>query len=73
MRGDFKLVITSGGKPELFDVAADPAERRNVAAEHPEVLRSLQADLKSWLATETNPNRPLRARPGADCKREEPR
>ena len=35
MRGDLKLVVTHGGKPELFDVVTDPAERRDVAAEHP--------------------------------------
>ena len=35
MRGDEKLVITNGGKPELFDVKADPAERRNLSAPPP--------------------------------------
>jgi len=52
MLGRFKLVITNGGRPELFDVEADPAERRNVAAEHPELVKRLNADLKAWLATE---------------------
>ena len=28
MRGDLKLVVSPGARPELFDVAADPAERR---------------------------------------------
>lgn len=55
MRGDMKLVITSGGRPELFNVAADPAERRNAIAEHPELARRLQGELKAWLATEINP------------------
>ena len=53
MRGSKKLVVTGNGRPELFDVEADPAERRNVAAEHPDLVKSLQADLKKWLATET--------------------
>jgi arylsulfatase A len=53
MRGALKLVITGGGRPELFDVEADHAERRNIAAEHPDVVQSLQAELKAWLATET--------------------
>ena len=37
MRGPFKLVIYSGGKSELYDVVGDPAERRDVSAEHPEL------------------------------------
>ena len=44
--------ITNGGRPELFDVEADPAERRNVVAEHPELAKRLAAELKAWLATE---------------------
>jgi len=53
MRGNLKLVVTSGGKPELFDVERDPAERRNLIAEHPELARTLQDELKAWLATES--------------------
>jgi arylsulfatase A len=53
LRGDLKLVITGGCRPELFDVAADPAERRDVAAEHPELYQRLQDELAAWLATET--------------------
>ena len=32
LKGQFKLVITRGGKPELYDVVADPAERRDISA-----------------------------------------
>ncbi len=52
LRGRFKLVVTHDGPPELYDVEADPAERRNVIADHPELARRLRADLKTWLATE---------------------
>lgn len=52
LRGKHKLVITQGGKPELFDVETDPAERRNAITEFPELARDLQAGLKAWLATE---------------------
>ena len=52
MRGKLKLVITGGGRPELFDVEADPAERRNAIAEHPELAKQLAAEVKAWLATE---------------------
>jgi arylsulfatase A-like enzyme len=51
MSGRFKLVVTNGGKPELFDVETDPAERRNVIARHPDLAKRLQAELKAWLAT----------------------
>lgn len=52
MRGDLKLVITSRGAAELFDVEKDPAERRNIAAGHP-LVAQLRKELEDWLATET--------------------
>lgn len=51
MRGAFKLVITENGRPEMFDVMKDPAERRNCIAEHPDLAKKLQAELRAWLAT----------------------
>ena len=53
LRGQFKLVITRGGKPELFDVEGDPAERRDISAQYPELTRQLRAELDAWLKTET--------------------
>ena len=58
MRGNLKLVATNGGRPELFDVEADPAERRSLMAERPEVAKSLKDDLSAWLATERKPDSP---------------
>jgi arylsulfatase A-like enzyme len=52
MQRRFKLVITRGGRPELFDVENDPAERRNIVAEHPERAQQLETALRAWLATE---------------------
>ncbi|OJW15833.1 MAG: sulfatase [Planctomycetales bacterium 71-10] len=52
LRGDFKLVVTRGGKPELYHVASDPAERRDLAAQHPETAAALRKDLEAWLKTE---------------------
>jgi arylsulfatase A-like enzyme len=52
MRGRLKLVITNGGRPELFDVEADPAERRNAAAQHPDVTKRLRGELDAWMASE---------------------
>ena len=53
MRGNYKLVGVNNGPPELFDVEADPGERRNIIAEHGELAARLKAELKAWLATET--------------------
>jgi arylsulfatase A-like enzyme len=69
LRGDLKLVITQGGKPELFQVVTDPAERRNIVAERPEVAQRLQNELRAWLATEPEPSPEDRA-PRADAPRE---
>jgi arylsulfatase A-like enzyme len=52
LHGQFKLVITGGGKPELFDVVDDPAERRDVSAGNPEVTKQLREELAAWLKTE---------------------
>ena len=53
MRGKDKLVVINNGPAELFDVEADPAERRNVIAEHGDLATRLRGELKAWLATET--------------------
>jgi arylsulfatase A-like enzyme len=53
MRGSVKLVISGNTLPELYDVEADPAERRNRIAEFPIVSRDLRAALLGWLTTET--------------------
>ena len=52
MRDDWKLVATERGKPELFRVDRDPAERRNIIADHPEIAKALIAELNAWLASE---------------------
>ncbi|MCS6977780.1 MAG: sulfatase-like hydrolase/transferase [Gemmatales bacterium] len=53
MRGNLKLVRIGNNRAELFDVVADPAERRSVHAEHPQVLQQLERELQAWLGTET--------------------
>ena len=55
MRGNYKLVITGGNKPELFDVERDPQERRNIKAEHPHITEDLATQLNDWIKTERNP------------------
>lgn len=54
MRGDMKLVINGGNMPELYDVEADPAERLNQAADHPQLTKQLRRDLEAWIATESD-------------------
>lgn len=51
MRGNLKLLDVNGHRA-LYDVVRDPGERRNVFAEHPELFKQLQQELKDWLATE---------------------
>jgi len=66
MRGRMKLVVTRGAPAELYDVVADPAERRNLAAEQPDLAASLAKELAAWLETESDASRwgkPDRARP----------
>ena len=46
-------------------VFADPAERRNLAAERPQLVKELQAELAAWLATETRRPAPAAAKPAA--------
>jgi len=43
--GRYKLVRTDGAPPVLFDLARDPNEDVDVAADHPELVRSLTAAL----------------------------
>lgn len=57
MRGDWKLVVTEGSPPELFNLKQDPAERRNRFAEMSEMGRGMLRELKAWLATETEESR----------------
>jgi arylsulfatase len=38
---------------ELYDIAADRVERNNVAAQHPDVVKSLAAEWDTW-AKRTN-------------------
>ncbi len=46
--GKWKLVRIAGTPDELYDLEADVAESRNLAAAQPEVLRRLGAALEAW-------------------------
>jgi arylsulfatase A-like enzyme len=45
--GHFKLV-TDGARVELYDLAADPRERKNIAAGQPAIVERLQKHLRRW-------------------------
>jgi len=50
IKGQWKLVKIAllPGKTELFDLKADPGEKNNVAEQHPEVVRDLEARLLAY-------------------------
>lgn len=64
--GTWKLILTYDGEvnryagihprtekgPQLFDLAADPAEETNVAAEHPDVVAQLARQIADWYPVE---------------------
>lgn len=63
-KGDWKLVKVAllPGKTELFDIANDPSETTNVADQHPEVVRELEARLLAY-AKDQKPSEWLKAQP----------
>jgi uncharacterized sulfatase len=62
IEGSWKLILTYDGEvhrygaahprtergPQLFDLAADPHETRNVASEHPDVVARLSQRIREW-------------------------
>lgn len=50
--GDWKLHLNvrRGEKVELYDLATDPSEGRNIASDHPEVTARLTNRLNAWVA-----------------------
>jgi len=47
-RGNWKLVRLGKAAPELYDLAADIGESKNVAAEHPQVVQELVTAIAEW-------------------------
>lgn len=49
-RGVWKLIhYWEDGRDELYQIAEDPAEQRDVAAEHEQTARELRSELDRWL------------------------
>lgn len=47
-RGNWKLVRLGKTEPELYDLAADIGESKNVAAEHPQIVQELVTAIAEW-------------------------
>jgi len=58
--GDMKLVVSRGGgpEPELYDLATDIGESKNLAAAQPGKVRELQALWDKWSAEQAAPSAP---------------
>jgi len=41
----------NGGDLELYDLVADPAESKNLAKQHPDIVKKLSAKVEAWVAT----------------------
>jgi arylsulfatase A-like enzyme len=72
--GDWKLVLAHGGsqRPELYDLAADIGEQKDLAATHPERVAELRTLYDAWNAEQArerekpaDPGRPKRKRKAA--------
>ncbi|CAN5660535.1 sulfatase-like hydrolase/transferase [soil metagenome] len=50
--GQWKLRLPTrkkDGEIELYDILADPAESKNLATEHPDIVKKLSAKLEAWV------------------------
>jgi arylsulfatase A-like enzyme len=58
--GDLKLVVSRGGgpEPELYNLADDIGESRNLASAQPAKVKELQALWNSWSAEQAEPSAP---------------
>lgn len=58
--GDMKLVVSKGGsgRPELYDLATDIGESKDLAASQPETVKELQAMWDKWSAEQAPPGAP---------------
>ena len=69
-RGDWKLVMLQPDwKPQLYDLAADIGETRDLAGEKPELTRELHEAWQEWNATLPPPARPVPAKAIAPSSR----
>jgi hypothetical protein len=60
------ILLQSGGKLELYDLAGDIGEEQNVADKNPEVVAKIEANLKT--ARSEDPDWPIRRNRQAKAK-----
>ena len=63
-KGDWKLIKIAllPGKTELFNLAADPGEKTNVADRHPDIVADLESRLLAY-AKQQKPSEWIKAQP----------
>jgi arylsulfatase A-like enzyme len=44
----YKLIQSTSKEWELYDIVADPSEKDNLAAKHPEILSRMKAEFENW-------------------------
>ena len=59
-QGDMKLVVANGGsgQPELYDLASDFAESKDLASAQPDKVKELQSLWNTWSAEQAEPSTP---------------
>ena len=68
--GDLKLVVSNGGsgQPELYDLARDIGETKDLATTQPAKVKELQALWNKWSAEQAPPSAPDSGKGGATKK-----
>ena len=61
-RGDWKLIQLLGQKALLYDLAKDPGESHDLAADRPEVVRELEQIHDRWQQDKKPPGWPTQER-----------
>jgi len=56
VRSGYKFIRSSRGKRELYDLATDPDEQRDLAALEPEIAEALEFELDGWLSAVSEPD-----------------
>ncbi len=55
MKGDWKLIVMPDRPAELYNVSEDIAERSNMAAAYPEMVKEMYGILSEWMLTMERP------------------
>ena len=53
----YKLLTLPGKRSELYDLTVDPGEKTDIAAQHPELVARMKAELETWQQSVRRSNR----------------